>query len=97
MLIEKVTIVFGEDKAFRDISTDNTKIYKTIADFVMPSLERMSLEYVTEQKEIIYNRLLSFLENEEIKESLSKRTSDKDLVNLRLRMWFKEFGDAISL
>ncbi len=95
--IEKVTIVFGEDKAFRDISTDNTKIYKTIADFVMPSLERMSLEYVTKQKENIYNRLLSFLENEEIKESLSKRTSDKDLVNLRLRMWFKEFGDAISL
>lgn len=30
--IEKVVTVFGTDEAFRDISTGNTKIYKTIAD-----------------------------------------------------------------
>lgn len=94
--LEKVVIVFGVDKAFRDISTDNTKIYKTIADFVLPSIERMSKEYVMMNKTLIYNRLLVFLQNETIKESLSKRTSDRDVVNLRLKMWFKEFGDAIS-
>ena len=37
------------------------------------------------------------LKNDDIKYSLSKRTTDKDIVNLRLKMWFKEFEDAISL
>lgn len=95
--IKKVVTVFGYDKAFRDISTGNTKIYKTIADFVMPSLERMSEQYVENNKELIYSRLATFLMNDDIQESLSKRTSDKDIVNLRLKMWFKEFEDVISL
>ena len=95
--IEKVLIVFGTDKAFRDISSDNTKIYKTIADFIMPSFERMSKEYIEANKEVIYNRLVRFLRIDEIQDSISKRTSDRDIVNLRLRMWFKEFEDAISL
>lgn len=95
--IEKVVTVFGIDKAFRDISTENTKIYKTISDFVMPSLERMSKEYIERSKDLIFNRLVEFLKNDDIKESLSKRTSDKDIVNLRLKMWFKEFEDGISL
>ena len=95
--IEKIVIVFGTDKAFRDISTDNTKIYKTIADFIMPSFERMSKEYVELNKDLIYSRLVNFLKIDEIQDSISKRTSDKDIVNLRLRMWFKEFEDVISL
>ncbi len=95
--IEKVVKVFGTDKAFRDISTDNTKIYKTIADFIMPSFERMSMEYIDDNKELIFRRLKSFLEIDKIQDSISKRTSDKDIVNLRLRMWFEEFEDAISL
>ena len=95
--IEKVVIVFGTDKAFRDISSDNTKIYKTIADFIMPSFERMSKEYIESNRDLIYNRLVRFLRIDEIQDSISKRTSDRDIVNLRLRMWFKEFEDAISL
>ncbi len=95
--IEKVVTVFGVDKAFRDISSDNNKIYKTIADFVMPSLERMNKEYINKNKGVIFSRLIEFLKNDDIKDSLSKRTSDKDIVNLRIKMWFKEFEDGISL
>lgn len=95
--IEKIVIVFGTDKAFRDVSTGNTKIYKTIADFIMPSFERMSKEFIESQKDLIYSRLVNFLKISEIQESISRRTSDKDVVNLRLNMWFKEFEDAISL
>lgn len=95
--IEKVVTIFGTDEAFRDISTSNTKIYKTIADFIMPSLERMSKEFIEANAEQIYNRLKSFLMIDDIKDSLSKRTSDKDIVNKRVKMWFKEFEDAISL
>ena len=95
--IEKIVMVFGTDKAFRDISSDNAKIYKTMADFIMPSFERMSKEYIESNRELIYTRLINFLKIDEIQDSISKRTSDKDIVNLRLRMWFKEFEDAISL
>lgn len=95
--IEKVITVFGTDKAFRDISTENKKIFKTIADFIMPSFERMSKEYIIENKAIIIHRLKTFLNNETIKDTLSKRTSDKNVVNLRLKMWFKEFDDVVSL
>lgn len=95
--IEKVVLVFGVDKAFRDITSDNTKIYKTIADFILPSFERMSKEYVIENKVKIYSKLLDFLKTKEGKDSIYTRTSDKDIVNLRLKMWFKEFEDAISL
>jgi hypothetical protein len=97
LTINKVVTVFGVEKAFRDISTENGKIYKTIADFIMPSLERMDIEYINNNKTVIYNRLKAFLQNEDIQDSLSKRTSDKDLFNMRLRMWFKEFENAISL
>lgn len=63
----------------------------------MPSFERMTKEYIESNKEMIYNRLINFLRIDEIKDSISKRTSDRDIVNLRLRMWFKEFEDAITL
>lgn len=95
--IEKVLMVFEPDKAFRDISTENAKIYKTIADFIMPSFERMPKAYIEANKKMIYARLQNFLKIDEIQDSISKRTSDRDIVNLRLRMWFKEFEDAISL
>ncbi|MCH5152160.1 MAG: DUF262 domain-containing protein [Clostridiales bacterium] len=95
--ISKVVSVFGADKAFRDIATGNTKIYKTIADFIMPSFERMPMEYIQQNKDEIYNKLYLFLQDPYIRDSLSIRTSDKDMVNLRLQKWFEVFADAISL
>ena len=95
--ISKVVRVFGTDGAFRDINSGGNKIYRTIADFIMPSFERMSYEYIDNNSNTIYIKLKKFLEIKEIKESLSKRTSDKDIVNMRVRMWFKEFKDVISL
>ena len=95
--IEKVVIVFGTEKAFRDISTDNPKVYKTIADFIMPSFERMELEFVKEKADVIYERLEAFLRKDEIRDILKKRTSDTDMMNLRLRKWFEEINDVIQL
>ena len=62
--IEKVVTVFGVEKAFRDISTDNNKIYKTIADF--KSLDRKvtnvydvdKKEYMSEHKDSIRSSLI---------------------------------------
>ncbi len=95
--ISKIVSIFGTEQAFRDISTDNKKIYKTIADFLMPSVERMSWDYINNNSKLIYNRLKNFLMIEEIKTSLSNKTSDKNIVNKRVRMWFKEFENDISL
>lgn len=95
--LEKVIIVFGTDKAFRDLSTNSTKVYKTIADFIMPSFERLSKEYVETNKEMLYQKLETFLKNERIQESISKRTSDREIVNIRIGKWFKELEDVISL
>ena len=88
--IEKVVQVFGTDTAFRDISSNNSKIYKTIVDFIMPSFERMSMECVTENKGLIIRLLKGFLEKQEIMDSLYVKTSDRDIMNLRIRRWFEE-------
>ncbi|MBR5949537.1 MAG: DUF262 domain-containing protein [Clostridia bacterium] len=95
--IKKVVMVFGVEEAFRDISTENNKIYKTIADFIMPSIERMPMEYVQDHCNEIRDRLRRFLAIDEIRDSISRKTSDKDVVNLRLKMWFREFEDVISV
>ena len=63
----------------------------------MPCFEKLTVEYIEANKELIYIRLVDFLKTDEIQDSISKRTSDKDIVNLRLRKWFKEFEDGISL
>lgn len=93
--IEKVDIVFGEDEAFRDISTDNTKIYKTIADFILPSFERMPLNYVKNNKQDIYMRTKDYLSKSDTQERLLIKTSDKDVMNKRIGNWFEEMKDAI--
>ncbi|HCT65510.1 MAG TPA: hypothetical protein DIC60_09660 [Lachnospiraceae bacterium] len=94
--IEKIIIVFGTDKAFRDISTNNVKVYKTIADFIMPSFERMSKEYVESNKDKLLSLTQHFLEKKEIQDLLLIKTSDKDVMNKKINEWFKEIKDEIS-
>lgn len=94
--IKKLKIVFGTEKTFRDISTDNVKVYKTIADFIMPSFERMSVEYINHNKETIYAKLENFLRRADIQNSLLVKTSDKDIMNFRINEWFKEISDGVS-
>lgn len=93
--IEKICIVFGEDEAFRDISADSTKVYKTIADFIMPSFERIPLEYIKNNKISIYKRTKEYLKQPKTQERLLIKTSDKDVMNRRIGDWFKEMKDAI--
>ena len=94
--IEKVRLVFGTDKAFRDISSDGVKVYKTIADFIMPSFERMDIEYVKKNQRELYDKVKSYLSKEETQNRLLIKTSDKDVMNSKINDWFKEIGDAIS-
>lgn len=93
--IDKIKIVFGIDEAFRDISSDNVKVYKTIADFIMPSFERMDLEYVRKNKQLIYERTKDYLSKPETQNRLMIKTSDKDVMNKRIGEWFEVMKNAI--
>lgn len=92
--IQKVLIVFNKQNAFRTI--ENTKIYRTIADFIMPSFERMPGEYLINNKEQIYAMYQNFLGRPEIRDSLSKGSSDKNVVNMKLNEWFGLFRNVIQ-
>lgn len=96
LTVEKIITVFGTSKAFRDLADDeNNKIYKPIADFIMPSFERMSIEYIENHKTELYERTLKFLiDNHSL---ISARTSDKDVMNSRIAKWFEELDDVISI
>ena len=94
--IEKISSVYGVDEAFRDISTDNVKVYKTIADFIMPSFERMSLDYVNNHRLELYEKTKSYLAKEITQSRLLIKTSDKDVMNGKTSDWFKEFNNEIS-
>lgn len=94
--IEKIRIVYGEDEAFRDISTDNVKVYKTIADFIMPSFERMSLECIKNNKQKLYDKTKIYLSEDKTQNRLLIKTSDKDVMNGKISDWFKEIKDEIS-
>jgi hypothetical protein len=93
--IQKVLSVFSAESAFRDPSGSNPKLYRTIADFVMPSFERLSMDYIRTNRESIIQKYNEFLQLPEIRNSLSKGSSDKNAVNLRIGKWFGLFGDAL--
>ena len=62
----------------------------------MPSFERMSFEYIQNNKEDLYQKLEKFLQRDDIQRSLLVQTSDKDVMNLRINEWFKEIEDGLS-
>lgn len=96
--IEKVIKVFGEDKAFRDISIDSDKINKPLADIVLISFERIGLKDLEVKSNEIKKILTSLLnENDDFKKSISLRTSDKDVINKRINIWFNALKNASIL
>lgn len=92
--IKKVVEIFGVDQAFRDISTKNVRVYKTIADFIMLSVERMSENNVKDMKDKMPNILKSFLKKN--RDLISNKTTDTVVVNERIDKWFKEMEKYVS-
>ncbi|MBE0451505.1 MAG: DUF262 domain-containing protein [Clostridia bacterium] len=91
---KKIVNVFGYDNSFRDISSDNNKIYKAIMDLIFTSFEKISEESSIENKELIYELLLNLLNsNQKFRDSITYRTSDKDVLNNRIDIWMKELEE----
>ena len=93
--IKKVVEIFGIDHAFRDISTKNVRVYKTIADFIMLSVERMSEKSIKDIKGEMPNILKSFLKNN--RALISNKTTDTSVVNDRIDKWFKEVEKYVNI
>jgi len=96
--IRKVIEVFGKDLAFRDPVSGKTKVNKAIADFIMLSFEKFSLETLNEKRQVIQTTLYDALErDEEFRNSISSRTSDTSVLNYRINFWLKELEHALSI
>ncbi len=95
--IEKVVAVFGHDNAFRDPTVESRKLYKPIFDFIMPSFERYDLQKLISDKQLILDAYKEFLSVTTNHDTISFRTSDKDMVNKRINGWFKILENALSL
>jgi uncharacterized protein with ParB-like and HNH nuclease domain len=96
--LEKVVAVFSTEKAFRDISTNKTKANKALADAILLSFTCYELEDLVDKKEQIEEALIELLEeDEEFRTSISQRTSDKDVLNIRITKWIKKLDDALEI
>lgn len=95
--IEKVLAVFTPQTAFRDPTTDSPKIYKPIYDFIMPSFERIPLEKLQNNKQLILNMYNDFLSVTQNHDLIVFKTSDKEVMNKRINGWFKKLNERILL
>lgn len=102
--IEKVILVFGTEKAFRDITTDKNKVNKALADCILLSFTRYDYDQIKNNKKEIFYALKDLLKNgvlrnnEEMSfaDSISFRTSDKDILIGRVDTWIKKMENVIK-
>lgn len=95
---KKIIIVFGETQAFRDISTDNKKVYKAIMDIIYPSFERISLSDIQDKKDDLKSALIELLTtNSTFRDSITYRTSDRNVLNGRINTWMMELQKYVQI
>ena len=101
--ITKVISVFGTDLAFRDLTSTKGKVNKALADCILLSFTKYELNLLIDKREIIIAALRGLLQdgnlsgdnNMSFANSISFRTSDKDILNGRINTWIKVLKDAI--
>ena len=93
--IAKVLAVFTPQTAFRDPTTDSPKIYKPIYDFIMTSFERIPLETLQNNKQLILEIYKSYLSVPQNHDLIVFKTSDKDIMNKRINGWVKLLNEHI--
>ncbi|WEA00734.1 DUF262 domain-containing protein [Mucilaginibacter sp. SJ] len=94
--LNKVVVVFGTDKAFRDISENKSKVNKALADCIVLAFSLFDEDKLKANKASIQKHLVRLLNNDQkFKSSISLRTSDKDVMNYRIDKWIKTLKDAL--
>ncbi|MFD2937780.1 DUF262 domain-containing protein [Spirosoma flavum] len=97
-LVKKILVVFSANTAFRDPLQDHSRINRPIAEFILLSFSEVNQEILEANADIIRKLLTDSLQdNEEFRRSISQRTSDREIVNLRINYWMKIFKDALGI
>lgn len=91
--VNKVLTVFG-DKAFRRVHEDGvyeTSLNRAIMDVLMVSCKHFSLPQLIQHQGVIVNRFKDLVTKDQLfKDSITIGTSDKKVINYRLKRWYKE-------
>jgi len=96
LVIEKVIKIFGIDDAFKDLTNKTSRKNKAIADFIMVSFEKYSLDILEKNKDKIIFLLKKLItEDNKFRESISQRTMTLSNLNYRINKWLKELENAI--
>lgn len=94
----KVVAVFGEQRAFKDPTSDALKFNKALSEFIMISFTQYTFEQLVSNKQAIVALLDNLLaSNGEFRDSITFRTTDSDVVNLRINTWLKALKNVISV
>ena len=97
-MIQKVVQVFGLEEAFKNPLEEKAKVNKALADCIMLSFDFFAIEQLISKKDMIKQRLKELLEEDEVfRNSISQRTSDKDVFNYRINKWIKELNNVLEL
>lgn len=93
--ISRSVAVFGVERAFKDISAGKTKVNRALADCILLSFTKYETDLLVAKSDLINDLLLDLLSNNEaFKNSISQRTSDREILNYRINTWIKTIEDA---
>lgn len=97
-MLEKVISVFGIEDSFKNPLEEKAKVNKALADCIMLSFDLIPLDQLVVNKYNIKQSLQQLLQNnEKFRNSISLRTSDKDIFNFRINEWIKTLTNALKL
>lgn len=89
-MIEKIVLVFGKKDAFKDPTNEKSRANRALADCIMLGLQQYDTSYLEKNKDRILSDLKNLLERDEaFKDSITFRTSDKDILNMRINKFLK--------
>ena len=95
-LIQKILTVFPVKEAFKDPTAKKQRFNRGIAEVLLLSFNRYSIEQIEENKEAIKALLIDKINNDaDFKKALSQSTSNTDVINSRVNLWLKAMENAI--
>jgi len=95
-VMKKTLIVFEAKEAFRKFG--DAKTMRPIADYILASFDKLTTDYLTNNKESIRNKYVELLEDNIFYESVfQKKSTSTTALNYRINRWMSEFDNDIQL
>ncbi|PVY40882.1 DUF262 domain-containing protein [Pontibacter virosus] len=103
--IDKVKAVFGLENSFKDLTAAKLKPNKALADAILLSFTKFDKDKLVDNKDTIKQLLIDLLDHGVLDgkadvtfaDSISLKTSDKDILNGRINTWLKALENALQI